>query len=97
MSGLPDKHCKDCVNEHKCSQIYEQLSKSSCKPITTTVSIAFLLPMVVFIFTAAIVDSFCEGFFSSETSGSLFSLASGVVAAGISVFVGRIFISKNRK
>jgi hypothetical protein len=95
MSKLPDQNCSQCPNSNKCSEVYEKLGKSDCKPITRHVSIAFLLPMVVFIATIALFERFCGDYFSSKTVCSLVSLLCGLGAAIASVFLARLVRSKD--
>jgi hypothetical protein len=85
MSKLPDQNCGNCPNNHKCSEVYENLTKSDCNPVTRDVSIAFLLPMIVFILTIALFEEFCPDIFESKTIRTLVSLLCALTLAVVSV------------
>ncbi len=89
MNKLPDQNCKDCPHGNKCSEIYSKLGETGCKPVTTSVSIAFLLPLVVFIVSVVFVNEYWGDYFESDINASLSSLAAGVFAAGVSVYIAR--------
>lgn len=94
MSKLPDQNCNKCPNNNKCSEVYENLGKSSCKPVATSVSIAFLLPMVVFIITIALFQEYCGDVFASKRVNSLFSVFCGLVLSAFSVYIARLIRGK---
>ena len=96
MNKLPDQNCKDCPNGNKCSEIYSKLGESGCKPVTIPVSIAFLLPMVVFIVSVVVFSEYCSGGFENKTNASSISLLVGVFTAGLSVYVARLIYSRKR-
>ena len=41
--------CEGCSQAHDCTKVYEQLGGSEGPPVTRTVLVAFLLPIVVFV------------------------------------------------
>ncbi len=90
MDKLPDQNCKGCPHSGKCSEVYKKLGESGCKPVTTSVSVAFLLPMVVFIITVVIFNEYWGGHFENPTNASLVSLFAGVLTAGLSVYIARL-------
>lgn len=96
MNKLPDQNCKKCPHGNKCSEVYRKIGESGCQPVTTSVSIAFLLPLVVFIVSVVIFNEYCSGYFDNKTYDSLASLAVGVFAAGISVFIARLVRGKSK-
>lgn len=96
MSNLPDQDCKNCPHGNKCSEIYDMLGKSNCKPVTTSVSIAFLLPLVVLIITMVVFEEYCSGYFENKITASLVSLTAGVLAGGISVYIACLVNRKIR-
>ncbi len=93
MSKLPDENCNNCPNSHRCSEVYEKIGNSNCKPVAKSVIIAFLLPIVVFIVSVAFCKELCGVIFSSETLSSLISLLFGLVITAGCVYVMRLFLA----
>jgi len=45
--------CEGCSQAHDCKKVYERLGDCKGPPVTRTVLVAFLLPIVVFVATLA--------------------------------------------
>ncbi len=72
------------------------MSKSKCEPVAKTISVAFLLPLLVFIITIAFSERFLSGYFENKTVCSLLSLLAGLVVSALSVFIARFFVLKGK-
>jgi uncharacterized protein YqhQ len=92
MSKLPDENCNNCPNSHRCSEVYEKIGNSNCKPVAKSVVIAFLLPIVVFIVSVAVCKELLAAIFSSEIISSSVSLLLGLIITAGCVYVMRLFL-----
>ena len=72
------------------------MSKSKCEPVAKTISIAFLLPLLVFIITIALSEHYLSAHFENKTVCSLLSLLVGLVVSAISVCIARFFVLKGK-
>ena len=48
--------CQDCHQKHECQEVYRRMGSSKCPSVFYKTIVAFLLPMVVFIVSLAILD-----------------------------------------
>ncbi len=51
-----EKFCQDCDQKHGCQKIYEQLGNIKGPSVVFKVTVAFLLPVVVFIVSLAVFE-----------------------------------------
>ena len=50
------RFCKDCIQKHDCRSVYEQLGNDSGASVALKVTLAFLLPLIVFIVSLAVSE-----------------------------------------
>lgn len=53
---IQNKFCQDCHLQHNCRQIYKRLSHAECPSVVSPVIRAFLLPLLIFIASLAILE-----------------------------------------
>ena len=82
--------CKDCFQKHDCRSAYEQLGKSSGESIMLKVTLAFLLPLIVFIVSLAISERVLAGVTNIEKLQTVFSLLPALLATFICIFIIRM-------
>ena len=70
---IKQEFCKDCHLKDDCQEIYRQLGHASCPSVVRKVIAAFLLPLVVFIFSLAVFNKI----FAAQEGGNLFSYQQG--------------------
>jgi hypothetical protein len=69
--------CQNCYQKHDCREIYRQLGKAQCPPVTLKIIVAFLLPVVVFIVSLAVF----EAIFSKVINTGLLQTATSLLSA----------------
>lgn len=93
-----DDWCKDCNHSHDCKGAYEKLSKSSAASVAWRVSLAFLLPMVIFIAFLALLDKFlAEKIPNEPLRGFICVFISIITAFFITMAVKNIISSIKKK
>ncbi len=55
-----DKRCEKCVHNHDCKAVYESITKSKDASVTARVTIAFLLPLSIFVASMAFFNGILE-------------------------------------
>jgi hypothetical protein len=55
------KSCQECSQKHKCQEVYPQLGKSQGPPVAFKAVIAFLLPLLIFVFSLAVFEVILTG------------------------------------
>lgn len=78
------KPCKDCYQKHDCQETYQQLGHAKGPPVVFKVVIAFLLPLVVFICTLAVFETFSD---QISKAGRLHTLLGVLLAASVTLAV----------
>ena len=53
---IQNKFCQDCHQQHDCWQVYRRLGQTSCPSVISPVIKAFLLPLLIFIASLAILE-----------------------------------------
>jgi len=74
-----NKFCGNCNQKHNCGSIYNQLGNIRGPSVVFKVVVAFLLPLVVFIFSLAAFQEIFTKAISSQSMQILLSLASALL------------------
>jgi hypothetical protein len=53
---IQNKFCQDCHLQHDCRQVYRRLGQAACPSVISPVIRAFLLPLLIFIASLAILE-----------------------------------------
>ncbi len=56
----PDKNCESCGEKDRCQSIYEAMGKFKGPSVLVKVLLVFLLPMLIFITSLIIFESYLE-------------------------------------
>ena len=83
------RFCQDCVQKHDCKRIYEQLGDSTCESVTLKVILAFLLPLIVFIFSLAVFGRVLAGAIDTEGLQIILSFPLALLVTFLCVFITR--------
>ncbi|UCC97497.1 MAG: hypothetical protein JSW66_16845 [Phycisphaerales bacterium] len=79
--------CPTCIQKHDCQKVYRELGSSRGPSVAVKVSLAFLLPLVVFIVTLAVFQKiFAE---EAEPVKTAFGLAMALVSTLACILVVR--------
>ena len=89
------RFCQDCIQEHDCKRIYEQLGDSPGKSVTLKVILAFLLPLIVFIVSLAVSDIVFTGVIKAEGLQMALSLLLALLVTFVCVLITRVMIKQH--
>lgn len=53
---IQQEFCKDCQQQHDCREVYRRLGHATCPSIFRKVIVAFLLPLIIFIVSLAVLE-----------------------------------------
>lgn len=79
--------CHTCIQKHDCQKIYHELGNSRGPSVAVKVSLAFLLPLVVFIVALAVFRKIFGGM--AEPVRTAVALAVALVSTLACVFIVR--------
>jgi hypothetical protein len=66
--------CRNCYQKHDCQEKYRQLGEIKSPPITLKIIVAFLLPLLVFIVSLAVFETFFSKAMNTEALSLLAAL-----------------------
>jgi ABC-type spermidine/putrescine transport system permease subunit I len=69
---IQQEFCQNCRKKHDCQEVYRRLGNAACPSILLKTIIAFLLPLVVFIVSLAVLDKIF-----AATGGDVLSFSHG--------------------
>lgn len=69
---IQQEFCQNCRQKHDCQEVYRRLGNSACPSILLKTIMAFLLPLVVFIISLAVLDKIF-----AATGGAVLSFSQG--------------------
>lgn len=78
-----DKRCEKCANSHDCKAVYENMTKSKGNSVTARVTIAFLLPLSIFVASMAFFDGVLKQNFNLGALKDVINLLISAVIAFI--------------
>ena len=84
------KFCQDCIQEHDCQRIYEQLGDSSDDSVTFKVILAFLLPLIIFIVSLVVSDRLFAGAIKTEGLQMALSLLLALLVTFVYILITRV-------
>jgi len=78
---MEQQQCQNCDQKHNCQEVYKQLGQSTAPSVLTKVILAFLLPLVLFIFSIVMAERLLIEKLKSDATRNLavFALAIAVV------------------
>lgn len=82
--------CDNCNQKHNCGSIYHQLGNTNGPSVVVKVVIAFLLPLVVFIFSLAVFQEIFTKTTSSQRILTVLSLVSALLVTFSCVLIVRV-------
>ncbi|HUV67868.1 MAG TPA: hypothetical protein VMW24_28520 [Sedimentisphaerales bacterium] len=85
--------CRSCVQKHECQRVYEQIGNTSGSSVAVKVSLAFLLPLVVFIAALAASQRVLAGV--AEPAQTAISLALALASALGCILAVRVISGKS--
>ena len=82
--------CDNCNQKHDCGSIYHQLGNTKGPSVVVKVVIAFLLPLVVFIFSLAAFQEIFSKTASSQRMQTVLSLVSALLVTFSCILIVRV-------
>ncbi|MHC4540859.1 MAG: hypothetical protein ACYTEK_05140 [Planctomycetota bacterium] len=79
--------CHTCIQKHDCQKVYHELGNSRGPSVAVKASLAFLLPLVVFIVALAVFQKILAG--AAEPAKTAVGLAMALVSTLACIFVVR--------
>jgi uncharacterized protein involved in cysteine biosynthesis len=107
---IQNEFCQDCHQQHDCRQVYRQLGHAACPSIINPVIRAFLMPLLIFIASLAILEKLFTA--AGAEIQQLFQLSSPAKMQGLQtvvcflmallittvcIFVTRVITKRRRK
>jgi hypothetical protein len=85
-----NEFCGNCNQKHNCGSIYNQLGNTNGPSVVVKVVIAFLLPLVVFIFSLAAFQEIFTKTISSQRMLTVLSMASALLVTFSYILIVRL-------
>ncbi len=82
--------CQGCIQQNRCQEAYERLGSFQGPSVVRKVLIAFLMPMVVFIVSLAVLEQVLPMFGIHSGLKSLISVLGSLTVVVLSIFAVRI-------
>lgn len=82
--------CRQCNQRQDCGKVYEQLGNSEGPSIVKKVVLAFLLPLVVFTASLAILEKVFSGVISAGQTQSALSFASALLVTFVWIVMTKV-------
>jgi len=87
---MDEKNCKTCTQSQTCQTIYEKLGSDKVPSAAKKATIAFLLPMVVFITVLAVVQTTLTGRINNDSLRTLLGFVCALATVCICVTAVKI-------
>jgi len=81
------QQCKNCEQRHSCKEVYRQMSDPNGPKVLSKVIQAFLVPLVIFIFSAFAADRFLAEKLKSDPVRNLAVLATAVTVVLLYIII----------
>ena len=88
------RFCRDCIQEHDCKRVYEQLGDSPCPSVALKAILAFLLPLIVLIVSLAVFERVLAGAINNGRVQTALNLLLALLATFVCILITRVI---NRK
>ena len=82
--------CQGCIQQNRCQEAYERLGRFQGPSVVRKVLIAFLMPMVVFIVSLAVLEHVLPMFGIHSVLKSLISVLCSLTVVVLSIFAVRV-------
>ena len=86
--------CDNCNQKHNCGSIYHQLGNTNGPSVAVKVVIAFLLPLVVFIFSLAIFEEILAKTINNQLVQTALSMVSALLVTFSCILIVRVIIKR---
>ena len=94
-----DDFCRGCSQANQCRAVYERLGNSKSPSVAKTVVVALLLPLLIFICSAAVAETVFNNLIRSKGLAAVAALAISLSITYIAVLIIKVIekqLNKNR-
>ena len=92
MADKVEDSCAGCLQKDQCKAAWHQLGGANVPPVWSKVFVAFVLPLAALVAGLVLTERLARGYFVSEMTVGLISLAGAAVAATVVMLLGRLFM-----
>ncbi|HSV26621.1 MAG TPA: hypothetical protein VLH60_01905 [Sedimentisphaerales bacterium] len=92
MADKLEDSCVGCLQKNQCKAAWHRVGDTDVPPVWTKVFVAFVLPLAALVVGLVLTERLARGYFASETTVGLISLAGAVVAAAAVMLLGRLIM-----
>ena len=94
---MEQKQCDGCSYKNDCQKVYQQLGSTKEPSVLAETVLAFLLPLVIFIVTAAICEKLLTDLIQNRSIVVvLLSFLSGIIVTSVYIMIIKIWRFGNR-
>lgn len=93
---MEQKQCEGCSHQNDCQKVYQQLSNTKGSSVLAKTVLALLLPLIIFIITAAACEKLLESLLASQLVRVLLSIMAGIVTVSVYIVIIKKMAAKTR-
>jgi hypothetical protein len=90
-----NRQCDNCSQKNSCQEAFKKLGDSEAPPVLLKVVQAFLLPLIIFIITLAVMEQVLLVRLNSPLGRNLIALAAAVIMVGLYIVVLKLWRTKH--
>ena len=88
---MEQKQCGQCGHQNSCQNIYQQICASKEPSILLKTVLALLLPLVIFIVTAAACEKLLVNLTANQSIRAILSVLSGLITVFVYIVIIKIW------
>jgi len=92
---MDQQQCQNCEQKHNCQEVYKRLGQSKAPKVLSKVILAFLLPLILFIFSIAAAERLLNESLKSEATRNLAAFAAGILVVFLYLIILKLWRRKN--
>jgi superfamily II RNA helicase len=92
---MDQQQCQNCGQRQSCKETYKQLGRSKEPNVLSKVIQAFLLPLILFIFSLAVVERLLTEKLKSEAGRNFLALAAAALVVFLYLVILKLWRRKN--
>ena len=93
---MEQKHCEGCSHQNDCKEVYQRLSNTKGESVLAKTVLALLLPLIIFIITAAACEKLLANLLTGRLLRVLLSVLSGIIVVSVYIVIIKI-AARSRK
>lgn len=92
---MDQQQCQSCGMRDRCGQVYKKLGESKMPNVLTKVILAFLLPLILFIFSIVMAEKLLIEKLKSEAARNLAAFAAALAVIFLYLFILKLWRRNN--